>query len=1031
MPIEPPTRHSPEHQKSPQGESNRAGIAAFVRRIPAWPQIVGREIKRRGPHPRAWLGEPRTWLDLRRKRFWVVAFFVTYTLAGYVLAPMILRQEIVASLQKTFERPVVLDDLRIDPFALSADLRGFHVRESDGSPLIGFDRLYIRFELSSLLRWAWSFDEIRLEGLKGNIIRFSEADTNIGRIIRTVNKADTANKPSNTAKPETDHGLIRLVIHRLQILNATATLTDHVPTSLFQTAIGPVNVDIGRFSTLPQRTGEQHIQIEMEGGSTLEWTSKSGVNPLVSSGHVTAKGPYAQLLSRYFEDAIKVSAPTGSVNADLDYRLQERSNGVLALAIDHIGVTLSNLTLREPGAEAPFLTLPDLRLAGGHLAWPEKTAGADSLTISGTNLALRRQEDGQLGPTSWLAAPQRTSEPTQVPVATLPPTTDADWSVTLGKVEVKNTTARFDDRAIRDPGKIEITSFDLAIDSLSNQSGATFPFSLATGVAPGGLIKMQGRFSILPGLQIDAKLTASDLRLAAAQAYLHDLARLTIDDGKFDGETAVKMQAPEGLTIAGHGEIHSLKLKDEVDNTPVASWDRLGIDRYEYRQAANELQISQVTIGAPYLHFQVAADQSTNLGHIVVGQNKGKTVPASGQTAGTAPPIKLSVGKIVIAQGTADYGDASLPLPFAVHISDLQGEIAPLASAAASPTRVTLRGQVGQFGQAKIDGRLTPFDPGKSTKINVLFRNVEFPGLSPYTVKFAGRRIAGGRLDVDLQYAIDAGKLSGANRVVIRDIELGEKLDVPGAMNLPLELAIALLKDQDGKIDVDLPVSGNLNDPQFDIGSVISKATFDLLTNLITSPFRALAGLLGGENDTLDHIDFAPGRAELDPPEKEKILHLARALAMRPKLGLVVPGVVDPEADRDQLQLDALDTRMAQDLGDRNTVKRQRQLLETLFEERIGKDQLGPIEQPNAGAALDEPTYVAALRDRVAKTEQISETRLASLAQARAEAVAAALKQIPGFDPQRVSLRGSMTARTGEDGTIPLKLDAESTSGGG
>ncbi|WP_158240643.1 DUF748 domain-containing protein [Telmatospirillum siberiense] len=992
---------------------------------------------------RAWLGTPRIWLDFRRKRFWVVALFLIYTLAGYFVVPPILRHEIVVSAQKTLERPVTLDDLLIDPFALSIDLRGFHIDEPDGSLLIGFDRLYIRFSLASLVHWAWSFDDIRLDGVKGNIIRYSETDTNIGRLI------SAAGKSSDGTKPETDHGLMRLVVNRLKILNATATFTDHARANPFQTLIGPVTVEIGRFSTLPQRTGEQHILVEMEGGATLEWTSEFGLNPLISAGHVSAKGPYPALLTRYFGDAIKISAPTGSVDAGLDYRLRERPDGVLALTVEHVGLAISDLALHEQGAAAPFLTLPELRLAGGHLAWPEKKAGADALAISGATLALRRQEDGQLGPAPWLAAPQPAVAPAPQPTtATAPP--GMDWAVSLGKVEVKNAKARFEDQAIGEPGKIEISSFDLAVDSLSNTSGAEFPFSLAAGMETGGLIKMQGRFSILPDLRLDAKLTASDLRIAAAQAYLHDMARLTIDDGRFDGETDVKLREG-GLSVAGHGEIRGVKLRDEVENTPVLSWDRLGVDRYEFRQATNELQISQVTIGGSYLRFRVAEDQSTNFDHIMVGRNKSSpdarqagragrakpTVP--GEAAGAAPPLKVSVGKIVIAKGTADYGDASLPLPFAAHISDLQGEVATLASASSSPARVTLRGQVGEFGQVKIDGSLTPFNPGKSTKINVLFRNVEFPGLSPYTVKFAGRRIAKGRLDVDLQYSIDEGKLNGANRVVIRDMELGEKLDVPGAMDLPLELAIALLKDQDGKIDVDLPVSGNLNDPQFDIGSVISKATFNLLTNLITSPFRALAGLLGGGDDALDHIDFAPGRAVLDPPEKEKILHLARALEMRPHLGLVVPGVVDPDVDRIQLQLDALDARMARELGDRNTVKRQRQLLEQLFEERIGKEQLESLTQPaphsregtgDSGAALDEPTYVAALRGRVATTEPIGEAGLASLAQARAEAVVGALKLIPGFDPQRVSLRGSTTAQAGDDGAIPLKLDAASTSGG-
>src|SRR5262249_6320086 len=158
-------------------------------------------------------------------------------------------------------------------------------------------------------------------------------------------------------------------------------------------------------------------------------------------------------------------------------------------------------------------------------------------------------------------------------------------------------------------------------------------------------------------------------------------------------------------------------------------------------------------------------------------------------------------------------------------------------------------------------------------------------------------------------------------------------------LDLPLDLAVALLTDSDGKIDVDLPVSGDLGNPQFDIGSVISDVIGKLLTRIITSPFQALASLFGGSDQPLDHIDFEPGRAALAPPEKEKILNLAKALQQRPKPALAVPGAFDPEADRAVLQQDALDAQMAQALGDRLTMDRQREFLETMFKVKVGKDQ--------------------------------------------------------------------------------------------
>ncbi|MBB6255092.1 DUF748 domain-containing protein [Nitrospirillum iridis] len=952
-----------------------------------------------------------------------------YTLAGFVVAPPLLRWEIVRLGQRTFQRPVALDTVRVNPYALSVELRGFRLTEADGSALLGFERLYVRLAPSGLLHWALGFGEIRLEGLKGAFIRYGAADTNVGRMIQAAARGGGAAEPE--AK---DQGLPRLLVHHLAVVDAAADFTDQVPATPFKTTVGPVSVEFNDLSTLPERQGQQHIQVRLEGGATLDWTGKSGLNPIVSAGHVAARGPYLPLLARYFGDALHVAVPTGTVAADLDYQVSRRPDGDYALAVNRLSLAVRDLAVHETGAAAPFLSVPDLRLSGGRLAWPERRAGADSLTVDGLALALRRRADGRFAPLPWLAD-------AAAPVADATSAADAGppWSATLDKVEIRKAKATVEDQALQEPARLEVTPIDLTLESLSNQAGALFPVTLAAGLSTGGQIKAQGEVSVLPALQLRAKVTVSDLRLAAAQPYVREWARVDITDGLLDGESDVTLKPADGLTIAGKGEVRALAVAERGGDTPVVSWDRLGIDQYEYRQSANDLRISQITVASPYLRLQVAANQSTNFSHLSVTREKAPA-PASPPAA---PPV-VSVGRVLITAGKADYGDASLPLPFSAHITNLQGEVAALTSAPTSSTRLALRGQVGDFGEVTINGHLIPFDPGRATNVTMVFRNVEFPGLSPYTVKFAGRRVAQGRLDVDLRYVIDGGKLNGANRAVIRDIKLGEKVAVPGALDLPLDLAIALLKDEEGRIHVDLPVSGDLKDPRFDIGSVISRAFGTLVTNLVTAPFRALAALFdGADADKLEHIDFAPGRADLAPPEREKILHLAQALAARPQLALVVPGVTAPEVDKPQLRLDALDARLAHDLADHYTLEGQRALLETLFAQRIGPDQLPPLRlsfapapgetaaKAPAAPVVDEPSYVAALRERVAATEPVDERTLSNLAQARAAAVAGALAKLaPALDARRVRLQRATVARATDEGLVPLKLDAASAGDG-
>lgn len=943
--------------------------------------------------PIEWGLHKRRWLSWRRKRFWGVALALLYGLGGFFLLPPLLKPQIVSALQKSLDRPVALDGVSVNPLLLSADLRGLRIAEKDGSPLVGFDRLHVRLALDSLFHWAWSFGNISLEGLNGQIIRYGQSDTNVGRLM-----------PAGPAKPDKQQGAPRLIIHHLSLKGARLAFTDQVPATPFKTMIGPVNAEIDSFSTLPDETGRQHIAIALEKGATLDWSSQSSLDPLISSGHVKASGPYLPLVARYLGDALKIEVPKGTIEAELDYRLQERADGVFGLSVDHAGFVLKEAVAGD------FLTLPELRLTGGHLSWPEREAGADSLSVDGLDIALLRQADGRIGP---MPVPAQQGEG--------PPSAKAGWSVSLGKAEIKNAKAHFEDRSLHEAGKVEVTSFDFSANALSNKPDAAFPFALTAALAPGGSVKLQGKASVAPSLGVDAKLVLAGLPIALAQPYLHDMAKLAIDEGTLEAESEVKLHDPDGLKIAGQAAVKSLKLKDEVEQTPVIAWDSLSIDHYSYYQSANELRISQVTLSSPYLHFQKAADQSTNFSHILIPAAPAKApAPAAGKAAA---PLKISVGKIAVATGGADYSDASLPLPFATHIANLHGHIQDLSSAANSASGVSLQGQVDQYGEADIYGKVDPFHASKGMKINVVFRNVDFPGLSPYSAKFAGRRIAKGKLDIESQYSVDNGTLNGTNKVVIRDLELGEKVDVPGALDLPLELAVSLLKDDEGKIAIDLPVSGNVNDPQFDFGAVISNALADLLGNLVTAPFRALAGLFGSEGgDKLDHIDFVPGRAGLEPPEKEKLQHVAEILQKRPQIDLAVTGVTDPDADRQRLQRDALDAEMTKELGDRNTVDRQRRYLETQFEKKIGADKLAAVKQ--TFPQEDDPAYISALRKEVAKTEPVDEKGLAALAQSRAKAVADALKQIPGFDPKRVTIQGTKEVKAEEDGRIPMKFEA-------
>jgi hypothetical protein len=413
--------------------------------------------------------------------------------------------------------------------------------------------------------------------------------------------------------------------------------------------------------------------------------------------------------------------------------------------------------------------------------------------------------------------------------------------------------------------------------------------------------------------------------------------------------------------------------------------------------------------------------------------------------------MTIRIGDIVLADASADFSDRSLPLPFAARIDSLNGNMTTISTTSSEPSEVSFEGKVDEFGFARISGIVTPLTPAKNTNLLLSFENIDVPSFTPYSIPFAGRKIASGRLDLKLGYTVKDSQLVGENSIVLRDFELGEEVPHPDAMNLPLGLAVALLKDANGKIDIDLPVRGNIDDPEFSYGDVILGALGNLLTRIVLSPFTALGSLLGIEANELEYIKFLDGRADLTPPEMEKAGKLAQALAQRPELVLGIAGVAAAEADGLALRTARLEEIVEQriaELAARSDPSTQyADLRSVAFEQLFGEQQtvelpeqqlenlrrqftnLVAVEgQAEPVARFDGLAYTQALRDRLIAAMIIDDSELAALASARAEALRTALLAIDATLQDRVRITESQAITPAADEPIQMKLTLKSRS---
>ena len=470
------------------------------------------------------------------------------------------------------------------------------------------------------------------------------------------------------------------------------------------------------------------------------------------------------------------------------------------------------------------------------------------------------------------------------------------------------------------PVALELGPLNLDLQDFALGSARPFRLKLDSGVGRQGSLAAEGEVQLQP-LQAELGVQTRNLDLRLAQAYLEPLVRLELRSGRLDSQLAIKASQGDelSLSIDGRADINQLHTLDTLRQRDFVKWPRLSLEGIAYRHG-DSLGIDKVLFEQPYVRFVINEDRSTNISELLVPQPPSES---PGSEAERSPPLAIRIGAIDIRNGSGHFADFSLRPVFATAVQELNGRIGTLDNRARQAAEVDLQGKVDRYAPMSISGQLTPFDPLQKLDIATRFRHVELTTLTPYSGKFAGYRIRKGRLNLDLHYRISEGRLQADNKVVLEQLQLGERVESPDAVDLPVRLAVALLKDSKGNIDIELPVSGDLNDPQFSVMPIIWQTVRNLVVRAAKAPFKFIGGLAGAGDTDLSQVHFAAGDASLDEPARAALDLLAGALSERPALRLEIEGGAALASDGPSLAQERLERefqstyyRMLQRRGD-------------------------------------------------------------------------------------------------------------------
>ncbi len=741
---------------------------------------------------------------LKSGRLWALILLLSYTLFGFFGAPYIIKSQLIAKAPEFTDRTLSLEQVKFNPFALSLSMTGLSLADLDGTELAGLNEFYVNFEVESLFRWAWTFADIRFTGPRFNLRIDQSGQTSFADLLVSDDtSAATDDTPGGAAQ------LPRLVLHSFKIINGQFMFEDHSIATPYQQKVTPISFELSDFSTLPEREGPYAIQATLPDGATIRWQGEVSVNPVRSEGRVEIDQLDITTAWRYAQDQLHFAVDQGLLSASTHYDFSIGDAGV-ALSLDDIKLASTELNIRDKTRTEPAITLPEITLSGGQLNLAEQKVQLDQLSVAGGNINTFIDKQGEIDLVR-LFTPMGTSSTQETQPSKEVQETNP-WSLELNKATVTALSIALADQTTSPNAEIRLDDISIELSDISNQPNDHFALNANLRINNEGTVGLQGKVGAIP-VMADLALTLATFPLKSIQPYLNADTNLDLTTGHaaFKGQLSyMKPETPANLHLTGQTTVSDFAAGKRKMKGQLIAWKTLTLDDLALQIAPNRLDIKTITLDKLQAQLVVAKDQTIN----VAGLARESTTNKQSEPApGTPFPVK--VGKVALKRNAISFTDHSVTPRFTSRLSKFEGTIEGLSSENIARADVKLSGKVDDYAQLKVSGKINPLSEDLYTDLKIDFIDYDMASFTPYTGKFIGQAVDKGRMSLNLVYLVSQKELKGDNQILLDQFALGKEVKSKDATSLPVGLAIALLKDAKGRIDIDMPIRGNLDDPEF------------------------------------------------------------------------------------------------------------------------------------------------------------------------------------------------------------------------
>jgi hypothetical protein len=945
--------------------------------------------------------------DTRKLLTALAACLFLYTFVGFLLLPLLFEWLFANRLAEQLHREVTIQDVDVNPFVLSLTVQGLVIKEPDGSQtFVACEEFYSNFQLSSAFRRAPILKEIRLDGPYVHLVRESETRFNFSDLMR--------NEPTQSQERQEESAPFGFSLNNIQLRNGKLDFFD-APKEMHHRIVG-LDIAFPFISNLPVHVDtftRPHFSATINGTPvSIEGKTKPFADSVetVLDIHFDDVDIPHYLAYLPFEWRAKVLSGLLNVKATLSYRQYRDRRPTLSVSGDLFVRTFEVLDSEK----RPLLNLPLLHASVADAEIMSKNFHLSKVFIESPEIQITRNVEGGLSIQSVI--PQKEGQEEEPS----PQTSSTPVALTLDEIDLRAGKLVFSDFAVdtssgkEGPVRLGLEQLDITAKDISTVQDTKGQVAIACRLNDRAPLSLQGVLGVTP-LSADGDATLEGLQLKWLQPYFTDRLEIMVISGVISASGKLSLSGATdyglGARYSGEAALSDFRSVDKAHADDFVTWKALTLAGMDFAYNPAHVHIKEIALEDFFASIIVRPDGKTNL-ETVLRESEEKKENTTSKDEAEGPATPVAIKDIRLEGGRIDFLDSQISPSYSSQLGEIQGSVQGLSSTKDAPAQVRLEATLDNHAPLEIRGKLNPLEEDLFVDLQVDFRDIPLSSMTPYSGKYVGQIIEKGKLSLNLKYLIEEKKLDSENRLFLDQFTFGKRVDSPDAVNLPVGLAVALLKDRSGEIHLDLPVSGRLDDPEFQLGKVIVQMLTNLLAKAATSPFSLLGAVLPGGGEELSLLEFDHGSFQLTEPTKEKLDNIIQALYERPGLRLDIEGHVDLEHDkkawRDYLFMRELKAGKLKELareGDTDISLDEITIEPSEYDKYLERAyKAGEFEKPKNlfGFAKDLPVpeMETLMRDHI----EVAEDDLRSLALQRAQRVKDYILRSGKIDPERVFL---------------------------